>query len=58
MGFSHAYGAPTKEREAVRLIRQAAEVSLTPDEVRAIDKALEVMEMSAVFGGSAMAKQR
>ena len=23
MGFSHAYGAPTEEREAVRLIRRA-----------------------------------
>ena len=32
----------------------AAELSLTPDEVRAIDKALEVMELSAVFGGSAV----
>ena len=29
MGFSHAYGAPTDEKEAVRLIRQAAEMGYT-----------------------------
>lgn len=29
MGFSHAYGAPTEEKEAVRLIRQAAEMGYT-----------------------------
>lgn len=29
MGFSHAYGAPTKEQEAVGLIRQAAETGYT-----------------------------
>ena len=29
MGFSHAYGAPTGEKEAVRLIRQAAEMGYT-----------------------------
>ena len=26
MGFSHAYGAPTEEKEAIRRIRQAAEM--------------------------------
>lgn len=29
MGFSHAYGAPTERREAVDLIRQAAEMGYT-----------------------------
>lgn len=29
MGFSHAYGAPTEEREAVRLLRRAAELGYT-----------------------------
>ena len=29
MGFSHAYGAPTEKDEAVRLIRQAAEMGYT-----------------------------
>lgn len=29
MGFSHAYGAPTEKKEAVRLIRQAAEMGYT-----------------------------
>ena len=30
----------------------AADVKLTPDEVRALDDALDHMEMSAVFGGT------
>ena len=29
MGFSHAYGAPTEEKEAVRMIRQAVEIGYT-----------------------------
>ncbi|HIR53579.1 MAG TPA: aldo/keto reductase [Candidatus Onthovicinus excrementipullorum] len=29
MGFSHAYGAPMEEKEAVRLLRQAAEMGYT-----------------------------
>lgn len=29
MGFSHAYGAPTEEREAVRLIRRAFDLGYT-----------------------------
>lgn len=29
MGFSHAYGAPTDEREAVRLLREAVEMGYT-----------------------------
>ena len=28
MGFSHAYGAPTEEAEAVRLIRRAFDLGL------------------------------
>lgn len=32
----------------------AAEISLTAEEVQAIDKALDGMEMSEVFGGSAV----
>ena len=28
MGFSHAYGAPTEEQEAVRLIRRAFDLGL------------------------------
>lgn len=56
MGFSHAYGAPTEEKEAVRMIRLAAEVCLTPTEVRVLDDALDSMEMSAVFGGTPVKK--
>ena len=29
MGFSHAYGGPTEDKEAVRLIRRAAEIGYT-----------------------------
>ncbi len=29
MGFSHAYGAPTEDKEAVRLIRRAVEIGYT-----------------------------
>lgn len=29
MGFSHAYGAPTEEKEAVRLLRRSAEIGYT-----------------------------
>lgn len=29
MGFSHAYGAPTEEKEAVRLLREASEMGYT-----------------------------
>ncbi len=29
MGFSHAYGAPTEQKEAVRLLRRAAEMGYT-----------------------------
>ena len=29
MGFSHAYGAPTEKKEAVRLLRRAAEMGYT-----------------------------
>lgn len=29
MGFSHAYGAPTEENEAVHMIRQAVEMGYT-----------------------------
>ena len=32
----------------------AAEISLTAEEVQVIDKALDGMEMSEVFGGSAV----
>ena len=29
MGFSHAYGAPTEEKESIRLLRQATELGYT-----------------------------
>ena len=29
MGFSHAYGAPTEEKETVRLLRRAVEMGYT-----------------------------
>lgn len=47
MGFSHAYGAATERREAVRATQQAAE----------LDQALDGMEMSQVFGGSQIVKK-
>lgn len=43
--------------ERLRENAAAAEVSLTPDEVKAIDSALDGMEMSDVFGGSKIAKK-
>ncbi len=41
----------TRKPERMRENAGAADVSLTPDEVRALDEALDNMEMSAVFGG-------
>ena len=38
------------------MIRLAAEVCLTPTEVRVLDDALDSMEMSAVFGGTPVKK--
>ena len=35
----------------------AASISLTPEEIRSIDEALDKVGMSAVFGGSAKKKQ-
>lgn len=46
-------------RKAERLAENlgAADVELTPEEVLALDQALDNMEMSEVFGGSAMAQK-
>lgn len=42
----------TRKVERLKENAGAAKVSLSADEVRAIDKALDEMEMSQVFGGS------
>ncbi len=46
----------TRKLERLRENATAADVYLTPDEVKAIDNALDGMEMSDVFGGSEIVK--
>ena len=46
----------SRKLERMRENLAAADVNLTLDEVSAIDKALDSMEMSAVFGGTALKK--
>lgn len=54
MGMSHGYGAPADRREMTRLLAEA----LLPyrNRVAQIDRALDAMPMSEVFGGSKIAK--
>lgn len=47
----------TRKPQRLRENAAAAEVFFTPDEVRAIDSALDGMEMSEVFGGSKIVKK-
>ena len=47
----------SRKPERIRENAGAADIRLSAEEVAAIDKALDSMEMSAVFGGSAMAKK-
>lgn len=47
----------TRKPQRLRENVAAAEVFLTPDEVKAIDSALDGMEMSEVFGGSKIVKK-
>lgn len=44
----------TRKEQRMKENAGAADVQLTPDEVRALDDALDHMEMSAVFGGTAV----
>ena len=46
----------SRKLERMRENLAAADVNLTFDEVSAIDKALDNMDMSAVFGGTALKK--
>ena len=46
----------TRKSERLRENAQAAEIELTPEELARIDCALNHMEMSAVFGGSRIAR--
>lgn len=46
----------TRKPERLRENAAATDVALTPDEVKAIDSALDNMEMSEVFGGSKIVK--
>ena len=46
----------TRREERMRENAGAAEVCLTPTEVRVLDDALDSMEMSAVFGGTPVKK--
>lgn len=54
MGMSHGYGAPADRREMTRLLGEA----LLPyrNRVAQIDRALDAMPMSEVFGGSKIVK--
>ena len=56
MGFTHAYGKPEDEISAAKVIRNAADIVLSPSEIAAIDKSLAEMNMSGVFGGSPVKK--
>lgn len=47
----------TRKLERLRENAGAADLVLTPEEVKALDDALEGMEMSQVFGGSKIVKQ-
>lgn len=47
----------TRKPERLRENAAAADVLLTPDEVKAIDSALDDMEVSEVFGGSEIVKK-
>lgn len=47
----------TRKPERLRENAAAADVLLTPDEVKAIDSALDDMKMSEVFGGSEIVKK-
>ena len=44
----------SRKAERMRENAGAAEVLLSPEEVAAIDKALDTIPMSAVFGGTAV----
>ncbi len=48
----------TRKAERMSENAGAAEVKLSADEVKAIDEALDKMEMSAVFGGTAFSKRK
>lgn len=54
MGMSHGYGVPADRREMTRLLGEA----LLPyrNRVAQIDRALDAMPMSEVFGGSKIVK--
>ena len=47
----------TRRPDRLRENLGAADVSLTADEIAAIDKALDGMEMSQVFGGSQIVRK-
>lgn len=47
----------TRKPERLQENAAAADIALSPDEVRAIDTALDSMEMSEVFGGSKVIKK-
>lgn len=48
----------SRKAERMRENAGAAEICLTPAEVQALDRALDAMPMSTVFGGSAVANDK
>ena len=55
MGFSHAYGAPTEEREAVRLIRRAFDLGYTFFDTAEVYGTAENPQLNEELVGKALA---
>lgn len=56
MGMTHASGSPADPKEMTKLLHEAADILLTVQEVNTIDKRLNQMAMSQVFGDSPAVK--
>lgn len=54
MGFSHAYGAPTEKKEAIRLIRQAADMGYTFFDTAEVYGTAEEPHQNEVLTGKAL----
>ena len=58
MGFSHAYGAPTEEKEAERLLREAAEMGYTFFDTAEVYGTPEDPHVNEALVGNALADRR